>query len=217
MFRRSRSLQELDSDLYDELEPGDGETPAEKEPSSVLQGDSQGDVARPVEEDAGAESIELDDCEFKLCGPFASPSHMWFTPRPFDTSSVQLPAYLQEDLADASARNIHELWSKGKIDAGWTYGETRDDFALKHPMLVPYEELADDEKAYDIDLSTETLKVRSVSAKTLEDRSTESPIVVAIHQAGKLFAWHCLPPTPLPLGSSSRRVGPQHLGVQNRA
>jgi hypothetical protein len=39
------------------------------------------------------------------------------------------------------------------------FSQTRDDAAKKHPMLIPYEELSDTEKAYDLDMALETLKV----------------------------------------------------------
>ena len=41
---------------------------------------------------------------------------------------------------------------------GWTYGETRDDRAKKHPCLIPYAELPDSEKEYDRRTAMETLK-----------------------------------------------------------
>ena len=42
---------------------------------------------------------------------------------------------------------------------GWTYGEERNDAEMKHPCLVPYEELTEVEKEYDRNTSQETLKL----------------------------------------------------------
>lgn len=81
-----------------------------------------------------------------------------YKPQPLDTSYVSLPQELV-DLSEMIARNVHEVWSKGRIDDGWIYGETRDDTAKTHPCLVPYEELSDSEKEYDRRTSQETIKL----------------------------------------------------------
>ena len=40
--------------------------------------------------------------------------------------------------------------------------QVRDDAKKLHPMLIPYDELTDVEKAYDLEMALETLKVRDV-------------------------------------------------------
>lgn len=55
----------------------------------------------------------------------------------------------REKIVDAVAENAYEVWARQRMDAGWTYGETRDNEAKKHPMLRPYDELPESEKAYD--------------------------------------------------------------------
>ena len=57
------------------------------------------------------------------------------------------------------AKNVHEVWSKTRIEQGWTYGEKRDDALKQHPCLIPYEELPEEEKVYDRNSSVETLKL----------------------------------------------------------
>ena len=42
---------------------------------------------------------------------------------------------------------------------GWSYGEERNDAEKKHPCLVPYEDLSEEEKAYDRNTSQETIKL----------------------------------------------------------
>ena len=81
-----------------------------------------------------------------------------YTPQPIDTKDVVLPEELSE-LAEMIAKNVHEVWSEGRMKEGWTYGEKRDDATKHHPCLVPYEELTETEKEYDRNTSQETLKL----------------------------------------------------------
>lgn len=81
-----------------------------------------------------------------------------YTPQPIDTKDVVLPKELNE-LAEMIAKNVHEVWSAGRMKDGWTYGEERNDAEMKHPCLVPYEELTEVEKQYDRNTSQETLKL----------------------------------------------------------
>ena len=62
-------------------------------------------------------------------------------------------------LAEDIAKNVHEVWSAGRMKDGWTYGEERNDTEKKHPCLVPYEELSEEEKVYDRNTSIETIKL----------------------------------------------------------
>lgn len=81
-----------------------------------------------------------------------------YIPDPIDTSGVELPRELMP-LIEEMARNVHEVWSRNRMDDGWTYGPVRDDANKKHPCLVPYEELPEREKDYDRATSQETLKL----------------------------------------------------------
>ena len=81
-----------------------------------------------------------------------------YTPHPIDTKGVELPKELTA-LAEVIAKNVHEVWSAGRINDGWTYGEKRNDTEKKHPCLVPYEELSEEEKEYDRNTSIETIKL----------------------------------------------------------
>lgn len=81
-----------------------------------------------------------------------------YKPQPIDTSDVALPDNLMS-LAEELAKNVHEVWAKSRIDQGWTFGEERNDENKKHPCLVPYEELSEEEKDYDRNTSQETLKL----------------------------------------------------------
>ena len=80
-----------------------------------------------------------------------------YTPQPIDTKDVVLPEELNQ-LAEQMAKNVHEIWSETRIAQGWTYGSERNDANKKHPCLVPYEQLPEEEKVYDRNTSIETLK-----------------------------------------------------------
>ena len=71
-----------------------------------------------------------------------------YSPAPVDLSDVTLPEDLYE-LTEVIAENTHEVWSKGRMDEGWTYGPERDDARKKHPGLVPYSSLTEGEKDFD--------------------------------------------------------------------
>ena len=81
-----------------------------------------------------------------------------YTPQPIDTNDVKLPEDLEE-LVEQMSKNVHEVWAETRISQGWTYGEQRNDELKTHPCLVPYEELPEEEKAYDRNTSIGTLKL----------------------------------------------------------
>ena len=81
-----------------------------------------------------------------------------YKPDPINTDDVILDSDIIE-LGELIARNTHEVWSLGRINDGWTYGEKRDDDKKHHPCLVPYEQLSEEEKNYDRNTSIETLKL----------------------------------------------------------
>lgn len=80
-----------------------------------------------------------------------------YIPQPIDTNDVVLPEELSQ-LAEQMAKNVHEIWAQTRIAQGWTFGSERNDAEKKHPCLVPYEELPEEEKVYDRNTSIETLK-----------------------------------------------------------
>ena len=85
-------------------------------------------------------------------------SRQTYIPAPMDLSSVDLPESLIE-LSEMIAKNVHEVWSKSRMDEGWTYGPERDDVHKKHPCLVPYEELPEVEKEYDRNTALDTIRL----------------------------------------------------------
>lgn len=80
-----------------------------------------------------------------------------YNPQPVDTSHVELSDDLLE-LAELMAENVHNVWAATRLAQGWTYGPERNDAEKKHPRLVPYDQLPEEEKVYDRNTSLETLR-----------------------------------------------------------
>lgn len=81
-----------------------------------------------------------------------------YIPNPIDTSDVELSDELKQ-LVERLARNVHDNWALGRIKEGWTYGVERDDVLKKHPCLIDYNDLPENEKDYDRNTAVETLKL----------------------------------------------------------
>ena len=81
-----------------------------------------------------------------------------YIPNIEDTKNIQIPEELKP-LVEEMSKNVHEVWSAGRMKDGWTYGEERNDAEKKHPCLVPYEQLSEEEKEYDRNTSVETIKL----------------------------------------------------------
>ncbi len=81
-----------------------------------------------------------------------------YTPAPIDTTDVILPDELLA-LTEQIAENVHDVWAISRIKEGWTYGPMRDNVAKTTPCLVPYNELPEEEKAYDRNTALETLRL----------------------------------------------------------
>lgn len=94
---------------------------------------------------------------------------MTYTPKPLDTSDVQLSEDILE-LTEKLAENTHEVWSAGRIAQGWQYGEERNDAEKLHPCLIEYDKLTDDEKKFDRDTALETLKCIIKLGYTIEKK-----------------------------------------------
>ena len=80
-----------------------------------------------------------------------------YEPRPIETSKVELDDELLR-LTEQLAENAHDHWAMRRIAEGWTFGPVRDEPSKKHPNLVPYDQLTEDEKEYDRATAMQTLK-----------------------------------------------------------
>ena len=56
-----------------------------------------------------------------------------YEPKPIDTSEVVLPEQLLE-LTEEIAKNVHEVWSAGRIAEGWKYGPFKDSIKKETPL-----------------------------------------------------------------------------------
>ena len=92
-----------------------------------------------------------------------------YVPEPIDLKDVKLPNEIIE-LCELIAKNVHDVWSQNRFKEGWTYGEKRDDKLKTNPCLVPYEQLPEEEKAYDRNTAMETLKLIIKLGYTLEKK-----------------------------------------------
>lgn len=81
-----------------------------------------------------------------------------YKPEPIDTKNIEIPADLRP-LVELIAKNVHEVWARGRIKEGWTYGKAKDSPKKTTPCLVPYEELSEQEKDYDRNTALETIKL----------------------------------------------------------
>lgn len=80
-----------------------------------------------------------------------------YVPQPADLNGVELSSELMA-LAEEMSRNVHEVWAATRMAQGWTWGPERDDDMKRHPCLVPYDELPEEEKVFDRNTSLETLR-----------------------------------------------------------
>ena len=81
-----------------------------------------------------------------------------YRPKPIDTSDIALPEELLA-LTEKIAENVHDVWAKGRVAEGWTYGKIKDSVKKTTPFLVSYDELPESEKEYDRNTALETLKL----------------------------------------------------------
>lgn len=70
-----------------------------------------------------------------------------------DLDYLKLPEKHKKDINYLAAR-IHDLWAYKRINQGWSYGERRNDQERTTPNLIPFVELSEEEKSYDIEIVT---------------------------------------------------------------
>lgn len=81
-----------------------------------------------------------------------------YQPTPIVTDDIELPEELLE-LTEKLAENVHNVWAAARIAEGWAYGEVKDGGQKTTPLLVPYQELPEEEKEYDRQTALETIKM----------------------------------------------------------
>ena len=116
-----------------------------------------------------------------------------YIPQPFDTKDIELPEELKP-LVEQMAKNVHETWAETRIAQGWTYGPERNDAEKKHPCLVPYEQLPEEEKVYDRNTSVQTLKFilgNGFCIKPLRVGCSKNGLFFCHSWVGQIFGAEC--------------------------
>lgn len=57
---------------------------------------------------------------------------------------------LTDEQVDQLASRDHQRWFDDRTAAGWTHGDVRDDEAKRNPLLVPWDELGPDDRAFNL-------------------------------------------------------------------
>lgn len=81
-----------------------------------------------------------------------------YVPEPLNLEEVALPEEVLA-LSERIAKNVHDVWAENRMKEGWSYGEERNDAEKKHPCLVEYEDLPEEEKEYDRNTALSSLKM----------------------------------------------------------
>jgi ryanodine receptor 2 len=55
-------------------------------------------------------------------GPPQPLEQIAFTPKPVDTSQIQMPGFI-DGVRDKLAENLHEIWAMNKIEQYWRFAE----------------------------------------------------------------------------------------------
>lgn len=93
-----------------------------------------------------------------------------YIPAPLDTGDIELTPELR-DLAEALARNVHEVWAKARYAEGWRYGPVRDDTLRLTPCMTDYDSLPEEERDYDRRTSLETIRFLIAKGFKIEKHS----------------------------------------------
>lgn len=80
-----------------------------------------------------------------------------YLPKPIDTSAIKVDSRVLK-LVELLAEHAHDTWAEQRIREGWVYGKERCDKSRRHPCLIPYANLPDNEKQYDRNAAVGTIK-----------------------------------------------------------
>ena len=81
-----------------------------------------------------------------------------YMPSPIDLSDIAVPQQL-EPLAGQIAKQVHEVWAQQRYDQGWRYAPQTDAEKKLHSDMKPFEELSEEEIAYDRNTAFGTIKL----------------------------------------------------------
>lgn len=97
-------------------------------------------LARVVHETMRAYARALDDTRMPAWGQ----APQWM--KRATCEAVQF----RRDNPNAPPSAQHDQWMAQKYEDGWVYGTVKDAVAKTHPLLVPYEELPNDQRRKDV-------------------------------------------------------------------
>lgn len=75
------------------------------------------------------------------CGMGDTSQPQWFEAPDWQQSSAIEGVVFHLNNPEADDAASHNNWLKGKQEAGWVYGPVKDEHALTHPCMVPFEKL----------------------------------------------------------------------------
>ena len=81
-----------------------------------------------------------------------------YIPKPVNVEDVELSEELLQ-LTEKIAENVHDVWAAGRMAEGWTYGMQKNNLKKETPLLVPYGDLPESEKNFDMNTALNTLKL----------------------------------------------------------
>ena len=94
---------------------------------------------------------------FKIEGPTPIDDNSSFVPKPIEVSDIKLPrsySHIMQHIAEY----LHDVWAVNKIDYGWGYGVPRNDERKLHPDLIPYSQMTESQKKWDLELAEKTIQ-----------------------------------------------------------
>lgn len=82
---------------------------------------------------------------------------MSYQPKPIQFDEP-LPEMI-ENRMEWIGEQIHERWAANRMRDGWEYDLNYDGDQKKHPCLIPYDQLPEDEKEYDRSTARHTIQL----------------------------------------------------------
>jgi hypothetical protein len=80
-------------------------------------------------------------------GDFTQPP--WHLAEAWQKVSAMEGVKYKLDHPEATPEQMHEQWLALKEKEGWKYGENKDSTLLRHPCIMPYDELPEDQRIKD--------------------------------------------------------------------
>ena len=73
----------------------------------------------------------------------------WEDAPDWQKESARAGVYYHWNNTDASPSDSHDNWLSDKREAGWVYGDVKDEKAKTHPCMVSYEDLPQEQRSKD--------------------------------------------------------------------